>query len=48
MEETADRLAKLEKSDKEKMELIAKLNRDVGEIKQEQNTVNTTWSLSQA
>ena len=38
--ENAVRLANLEQSDKEKTELIAKLNYDIGEIMQERVTIN--------
>ena len=40
MEENEARFVKLEQSDKEKAELIAELNCDVGKIKQEQIAIN--------
>ncbi|PKC00881.1 hypothetical protein RhiirA5_457914 [Rhizophagus irregularis] len=42
MEENEARFVKLEQSDKEKAELIAELNRDVGKIKQEQIAINVS------
>src|SRR4051812_4102459 len=42
MEENEARFVKLEQSDKEKAELIAELNCDVGKIKQEQIAINVS------
>jgi len=42
MEENEARFVKLEQSDKEKAELIAELNCDVGKIKQEQVAINVS------
>ena len=46
MEENETRLAKLEQSDKEKAKLIAKLNCDVGKIKQKRVVVDVATQLS--